>query len=112
MLEVYQTQEKRELRHPFAFYSASNIGWLCHLCSKYGEGDEYRRSFGVKLHEHPTETFKRQMESKKHTDAKRENTRNQKSIKQRKYMEANDQRRKTTIQKCHKEKPPHNKEIS
>ena len=40
LLEVYQTQEKWELQYPFAFYSASNRGWLCHLCSEYSEGDE------------------------------------------------------------------------
>ena len=71
LLEVYQTQEKWELRFPFAYYSASKKGWLCHLCSEYGEGDEYWRSVGVKLHAHPTDTFKRQMEGKKHIDAKK-----------------------------------------
>ena len=70
-LEVYQTQEKWELRYPFSFYSASNRGWLCHLCNKYGEGDECWRPVGVKLHEHSTKTFKCHMESKKHTDAKK-----------------------------------------
>ena len=33
--------------------------------------DEYWSFVGVKLHEHPTETFKHHMESKKHTDAKK-----------------------------------------
>ena len=60
LLEVY-----------FTFYSASNRGWLCHLCSKCNEGDEYWRSVGIKLHEHPKDTFKRHMESKKHTNTKK-----------------------------------------
>ena len=63
-------------------------------------------------HEHPTETFKRHMESKKHTNAKKEKTGNQKFIGQREDIQANDRRRKITIQKCQKEKPPYNnKEI-
>ena len=73
LLKVHQTQEKWELQYLFAFYSTSNRGWLCHLCNEYGEGDEYWGSVGVKLHEHPTETFKSYMESKKHTDIKKKN---------------------------------------
>ena len=41
LLEISQTQEKWELRYSFAFCTLSNRGWLCHLCSEYGEGDEY-----------------------------------------------------------------------
>lgn len=63
-------------------------------------------------HEYPTETFKRHMESKKHSNAKKEKTRNQKSIGQREDIQANDRWRKIKIQKCQKEKPPYNnKEI-
>ena len=63
-------------------------------------------------HEHPTETFKRHIESKKHTNAKKEKTGNQKSIGQREDIQANDRWRKITIEKCQKEKPPYNnKEI-
>ena len=71
-VKVYQTQKKWELQYPFAFYLASNRGWLCHFCNKYSKRDEYSRSVGVKLHEHPTETFKCHMESKKHTNRKKE----------------------------------------
>lgn len=63
-------------------------------------------------HEYPTETFKRHMESKKHSNAKKEKERNQKSIGQREDIQANDRWRKIKIQKCQKEKPPYNnKEI-
>lgn len=41
-------------------------------------------------HEYPTETFKRHMESKKHSNAKKEKTRNQKSIGQTEDIQAND----------------------
>ena len=71
LLEVYQTQEKWELQYPFAFYSTSNRGWLCYLFREYSEGDQYWRFVGVKLHKHPTETFKRHMENKKHINAKK-----------------------------------------
>ena len=63
-------------------------------------------------HEYTTETFKLHMESKKHTNAKKEKTRNQKSIGQREDIQTNDRRRKIKIQKYQKEKPPYNnKEI-
>ena len=71
LLEVCQTQEKWELQYPFVFYSTSNRGWLCHLFREYSEGDQYWRSVGVKLHKHPTETFKHHMENKKHINAKK-----------------------------------------
>ena len=59
------------------------------------------------------------MEIKKHTDAKKKkqeikksrNLLSKKSTEQREDIQANDRRKKTTIQKCQKEKLPHNKEI-
>ena len=59
------------------------------------------------------------MEIKKHTDAKKKkqeinksrNLLSKKSTEQREDIQANDRRKKTTIQKCQKEKLPCNKEI-
>ena len=59
------------------------------------------------------------MEIKKHTDAKKKkqeinksrNLLSKKSTEQREDIQANDRRKKTTIQKCQKEKLPRNKEI-
>ena len=68
-LVVHQAQEKWENLFPFAYYSASKNGWLCKTCSGYGGGDDYWRSKGVKLKEHPRRLFTDHSESKKHLDA-------------------------------------------
>ena len=70
-LEAHQIQEKWELRYPFAFYSVAKKSRLCRMCSEYGKGDYYWRNVGVKLYEHPTDTFERHIKSKKHQDSKK-----------------------------------------
>ena len=69
-LVVHQAQEKWENLFPFAYYSASKNGWLCKTCSGYGGGDDYWRSKGVKLKEHPRRLFTDHSESKKHLQSR------------------------------------------
>ena len=54
---------------PFFFFSSSKNGWLCIVCSEYGEGDEFWRTKGVKQGEHLNRTFFTHGKSKKHTKA-------------------------------------------
>ena len=69
-LVVHQSHEKWENRFPFAYYSASKKGWLCKVCSNYkGSGDEYWKSKGVRLNEHPSRLFTDHSTSKKHQES-------------------------------------------
>ena len=68
-LVVHQSREKWENLYPFLFFSSSKNGWLCIVCSEYGEGDEFWRTKGVKQGEHPNGTFFTHEKSKKHTKA-------------------------------------------
>ena len=40
-LVVHQSHEKWEHFYPFLFFTSSKNGWLCIVCSEYGEGDEF-----------------------------------------------------------------------
>ena len=68
-LVVHQWREKWENLYPFLFFSSYKNGWLCIVCSEYGEGDEFWRAKGVKQGEHPYHTFYTHKKSKKHTKA-------------------------------------------
>ena len=48
-MAAHQIQEKWEIAYPFAIYSAKQKGWLCKVCSEYGEGTEHWVSLAVKL---------------------------------------------------------------
>ena len=64
-LLAHQIHEKWETKYPFAYYTAKQNGWLCLICSEYGDGDKYWRTQAVRLHE----TFFRHESCKKHINA-------------------------------------------
>ena len=68
-LVVHQPREKWKNLYPFLFFSSYKNGWLCIVCSEYGEGDEFWRTKGVKQGEHPNRTFYTHEKSKNHTKA-------------------------------------------
>ena len=68
-LEINQIQAKWERLYDFAIYKASENGWICSVCSEYGDGDENWRTKAIQLWEHPTRTFEGHKNSKKHKDS-------------------------------------------
>ena len=52
-LVVHQAYRKWENLYLLIHYSAATNSWLSKVCSEYDEGDEYWRTKGVKLLEHP-----------------------------------------------------------
>ena len=68
-LLIHQSQEKWENAYPFLFFSEAKNGWLCSVCSKYGKGDKFWRTKGVKQEEHPKQIFEQHQKSPKHEEA-------------------------------------------
>ena len=68
-LLIDQSQEKWENAYPFLFFSEAKNGWLCSLCGKYGKGDKFWHTKGVKKEEHPKRIFERHQKSPKHEEA-------------------------------------------
>ena len=68
-LLIDQSWEKWENAYPFLFFSEAKNGWLCSVCSKYGKGDKFWHTKGVKKEEHPKRIFERHQKSPKHKEA-------------------------------------------
>ena len=69
--QIHQIQTKWKVSFPFVFYSSSIDGWLCKLCSEYGEGDDFWRFRAVKLYEHLNRVFFQHADSLKHKAAEK-----------------------------------------
>ena len=63
-LLIHQSQEKWENVYPLLFFSEGKSVWLCSVCSKYGNGDEFWRTNAVKQEEHPKRIFERHQKSR------------------------------------------------
>ena len=68
-LLIHQSQEKWENAYPFLFFSEAKNGWLCSVCSKYGKGDKFWHTKGVKKEEHPKRIFEWHQKSPEHEEA-------------------------------------------
>lgn len=66
---AHQIQEKWESRYPFVMYTAKGKGWLCKVCTEYGEGSDHWITQAIKLNQHPTRTFDKHADSEKHKAA-------------------------------------------